>query len=380
MSQAIYLDSASFTSVPVTTRTEWTFAEIMDREGVTEVVEITSGGNTRQVAALMVEMLTYLNGTQIPDESQLSNLLGLESSQFQGDQILTNVLSALRTAVSCIQARHQSVSLTEALGGTSKVSVQLYANINRSLLGEHRTASHFAAAAERAVDNGYSIIKCAPFDEVHPPSNTSDIMEVAREGIERVAAVRAAVGSEVQVLVDCHSRFEAHTAPKVAEKLSELHVGWFEEPVSPTENARELAQIAHQVSMPIAGGESGYGTDFFEDLIQSEAVIIIMPDIRFCGGVTEAYQAGKSVIQAGGQISLHNPSGPVSQLGSAHVTAAISGSMPLEHAVGEADWRAELMAPPERIYDGRLWFPEGNGIGAALNQDVISHKGTKWKV
>jgi galactonate dehydratase len=131
--------------------------------------------------------------------------------------------------------------------------------------------------------------------------------------------------------------------------------------------------------MPIAGGESGYGTDFFDNLIQGGAVNVIMPDIKFCGGVVEAYKAGKSAIQAGGQISLHNPSGPISQLGSAHVTAAISGSMPLEHAVGEADWREELLSPPERIYDGRLWFPGGDGIGAALNQDVISLKGTKWR-
>jgi galactonate dehydratase len=380
MFEGIYLDSASFTSVPVTSRTEWTFAEITDSEGVTEVVEITSGENTKQVAALIVELLTSLKGTQIPDESQLSNLIGPESSQFQGGQILTTALSALRTAIRCLQARHQALSLTEALGGTPRVSVQLYANINRSLLGDHRTAANFAAAAERAVANGWSIIKCAPFDEVHPPSNTSDIMEVARAGIERVAAVRDAVGPNVQVLVDCHSRFEAHTAPMVAEKLSELQVGWFEEPVSPTENAKELAQIARQVSMPIAGGESGYGKDFFDELIQGGAVNVIMPDIKFCGGVVEAYKAGKSAIQAGRQISLHNPSGPISQLACAHVTAAISGSMPLEHAVGEADWRAELLSPPERIYDGRLWFPEGDGIGAVLNQDLISHKGTKWKV
>jgi galactonate dehydratase len=379
MSQAIYLDSASFTSVPVTTRTEWTFAEITDSEGITEVVEITSGENTRPVAALIGDMLASLKDIQIPDESQLSDLLGLESSQLQGNQIPTTALSALRTAVSCLQARHQAVSLTEALGGTPRVSVQLYANINRSLLGDHRTAAHFAAAAGRAVASGYSIIKCAPFDEVHPPSNTSEIMEVAREGIERVTAVRVAVGPDVQVLVDCHSRFEALTAPMVAEKLWELQIGWFEEPVSPTENANELAQIARQVSMPIAGGESGYGTDFFDNLIQGGAVNVIMPDIKFCGGVAEAYRAGISAIKARGQISLHNPSGPMSQLGSAHVTAAISGSMPLEHAVGEAEWRAEILSPPERIYDGRLWFPEGHGIGAALNQDLISLKSRKWR-
>ena len=61
--------------------------------------------------------------------------------------------------------------------------------------------------------------------------------------------MRAAVGDDVTVLVDCHSRFERHTAPLVAEQLALSNIGWFEEPVEPTKDSEGLAEIAREVSM-----------------------------------------------------------------------------------------------------------------------------------
>ena len=103
-----------------------------------------------------------------------------------------------------------------------------------------------------------------------------------------------------------------------------------------------------------------------------------MPDIKFCGGVSEAIKASLSASQKGKRFSLHNPSGPVSQLLSAHVTAAASDSMSLEHAVDETDWRADIMSPPEEISDGFFWIPRGHSIGSVLNQKIIQNKGVQW--
>ncbi|MFQ6028683.1 MAG: mandelate racemase/muconate lactonizing enzyme family protein, partial [Dehalococcoidia bacterium] len=372
------LHSLRFTSVPVTARTEWVFAEITDDSGLTEVIEITSGKDSPRVIELVTSMVSQLRDQEVAGETEIPALLGLKTAALQRDRPLATALSALRTALIGLQARHQGVSLVVALGGAAQESIPLYANINRSLLGDHRTPTHFAAAAEQALRDGFTIIKCAPFDDLHSPATVEDILEVAKPGIDRVAAVRAVVGPEVRVLVDCHSRFEAHTAPLVAEQLARLDVGWFEEPVSPTEDLEGLAQIAGNISMPTAGGEAGYGADFFADLIESKAVNVIMPDPKFCGGVAEATKAGRAALQAGGNVSLHCPAGPVSQLASAQVTAALPGAMPLEHAVNEASWRKELMQPPERIEQGRFWFPSGTGIGAALDQGVVRSRGRQW--
>ena len=203
---------------------------------------------------------------------------------------------------------------------------------------------------------------------------------MARLGIERVAAVRAAVGDDVTVLVDCHSRFERHTAPLVAEQLALSNIGWFEEPVEPTKDAEGLAEVAQEVSMIVAGGESGYGREFFRSIVECGALNVIMPDVKYCGGLAEACAAGRAAMDAGGDVSLHSPSGPVSLIGGGHATAAMPGAIHLEHAVYEADWRAELVTPHERVEGGRLWMPDGAGLGVALNEAVVERYGRSWEV
>jgi L-alanine-DL-glutamate epimerase-like enolase superfamily enzyme len=131
--------------------------------------------------------------------------------------------------------------------------------------------------------------------------------------------------------------------------------------------------------MTVAGGEGGYGQQCFDELIKTGAVKVIMPDIKYCGGVAEAQRAGISALALGGQVSPHSPSGPISLLQSGHVSAALPGSMPLEHAVYEATWRAEILSPEEVVKDGRLIIPSGPGLGATLTRSVINQRGKRWK-
>ena len=378
MAHPIQLKNLRFHSIRVTERTEWTFAELSDG-AASYVVEITTGGLTNRVVELLKEMLPRLQKSIVRDELDVAITLGLDPAQIQHNQALAVTVSALRTAVVGLQAFHSGIGLTMNLGGEPKESVPLYANINRSLLGEHRTAANFAAAAQRAAEEGFTIVKCAPFDDIAPAQSTKDLLDAANLGIDRVTAVRSAVGPNVELFVDCHSRFDQESAVVVAEKLHELGIGWFEEPIPPATGRQELAWVASRISSPIAGGEAGYGEAFFTDLFKGGSVSIVMPDIKYCGGVAEACRASRAVIREGGRASLHCPSGPVSQLASASVTASVSESMPLEHAVYEASWRSEVLVPPERIERGRFWFPDGVDNGAVLNMDMVKLLGTSWE-
>ena len=376
-------EGLTFAAVRATRHSEWTFAELRDADGATAVVELTCGAETSRAASLLAELVSALAGRDGFDEMTPDAALGLDSGRIAEDRALAAAISALRSAIVFSRAARNGASLCRELGGgEDAVSVPLYANINRALLGSARAPSDFAAAAERAVRDGFGVVKCAPFDEVSPPSSPERILERARPGLERVAAVRAAVGPGVTVLVDCHSRFEERTAPIVAERLASLGVGWFEEPVEPTRDAAALARIARAVPMPVAGGESGYGERFFLDLVAIGAVEVAMPDVKYCGGIAAAYAAGQGVVEAGGRVSLHSPSGPVAQLAGAHVTAAIAGdgevATPMEYAAHEAEWRPGLLDPPERIERGRVILPEGAGLGATLNWDEVRRRGRVW--
>ena len=376
--EPVHLDRVEFASVVATERTEWTFARIRDSAGASADVELTAGDLTSEVVRLVAEAAASLKGAPIADEADVPTLRGLDEPRLRRDLALATAVSVLRTGVSVVQAVKGGVSLTEALGGEPLDSVPLYANINRGLFATQRTPSDFAEAAERAVREGFRAVKCAPFDEVSPDGGPDEAVRLARPGIRRAAAVRYAVGPDVTLLIDCHSRFDVESAVIIAEELAELGIDWFEEPVSPTEDPGGMTQIAARVPMTVAGGEKGYGEEFFADLVTCGAAKVIMPDVKYCGGAAVAARSGLAAIKAGGGVSLHSPSGPVSLLASGHVTAAMSGAMPLEHAVYEADWRADLLTPPERVEDGRLYIPAGLGLGADLNWDLLRRVGRVW--
>ena len=380
MSEKVTIERVRFAEVVASEATTWTFVEVTDADGVIGLAEITCGGNTAEAVRLTAEFVERLKGREIIGEGDVEWMLGLTVADMQGSMALATTVSGLRTAVGELRARKRGVTLTEELGGEPQESILLYANINRHLLTRDRSPASFGRAAEYAVSQGFSIVKCAPFDGVGPPSTREKILDDARTGIERVAAVRAAVGDDVTVLVDCHSRFERHTAALVAEQLAKSNIGWFEEPVEPTNDAEGLAAIAQEVSMITAGGESGYGREFFRSVVENGALNVVMPDVKHCGGLAEARASGLAAMDAGGDVSLHSPTGPVSLIGGGHATAAMPGAIHLEHAVYEADWRAEVVLPYERVEGGRLWMPEGEGLGAVLNEAVVKRYGRYWAV
>ena len=293
-----------FASVAVTANTTWVFAVLSDGEGNSTTVEIGS----RPVADAVGGLVSALEGDDVGDESEIEPMLGLTPAELRREPTTGTAVSGIRTAVAQLDAMREGVSLATFLGAPQNAvndvrSVRLYANINRSLFATERTPADFGRVAERAARAGFTTFKCAPFDEVSPPSSPDRILDDAATGLARVGAVRAAVGDDATVLVDCHSRFERDTAPIIADELAKLNVGWFEEPVQPRSDPEDLAAIARWARMPLAGGESGYGVEFFDSLLDGEAVSIVMPDIKHCGGAVEAVTIGTSAQGRGARGS-----------------------------------------------------------------------------
>ena len=136
-----------------------------------------------------------------------------------------------------------------------------------------------------------------------------------------------------------------------------------------------LARIANEITIPLAGGESGYGEEFFDSLAELGSVQTIMPDIKYCGGVQEAVRIANNAHSNGINFSPHCPSGPISLLASAHVCAALSKKVLLEHAIEEINYRDELISPREIVRNGRIEMPTGIGLGAALSETALKKYG-----
>ena len=168
------------------------------------------------------------------------------------------------------------------------------------------------------------------------------------EDVERIEAVRAAVGKDVLVMVDANQVFSTHEALRRGRVYEELGCYWFEEPLG-ADDADGLAGLAREPTIPIASGENNYGKRQFRALFERRAVDIVQPDLRRAGGVTECLEIG--LLADAFNVPYASHGGGVHL----HVLAALPNAIFLESGLIPE-------GSPVRLVDGCYPLPEGPGF------------------
>jgi galactonate dehydratase len=291
-------------------------------------------------------------------------------ARVDGGRIAQTAMSGIEQALWDILGQELGAPLHTHFGGAMRTRLRLYANINRHV--RERTPAGFAEAARRAAGEGFTAIKLAPFDELTAPDHIRTGPNAAwRPGVERVKAVRAAIGDQVELAVDCHGRMDASEALVVAQALADCGLFWYEEPV-PDHQIDDLAAITAQTPMPTASAESIFGLEGFRPFLTRRVVDVLMPDVKHDGGLLATQQIAAAARMNQLLVAPHNPAGPVATAATAQVISTAPNFYILEYAWGEVDWRAELLTPAERIEDGYLVLSEEPGIGHRLNGPVVT--------
>jgi galactonate dehydratase len=255
------------------------------------------------------------------------------------------------------------------LGGKVRDRLPTYANINRAT--NPRTPAGFAATAKRAVADGFRALKLASFDgfkraDFPNPATAKPVVD----GIACIAAVRDAVGPDVEIMVDAHSLFDVALSIDVAHRLEPYRLTWYEEPVAP-ELVTETVTIRRAIKQNMAGGETLFQTKGFTPLCRQKAVETIMPDVKHCGGLLELTHIAAMAKEEGVAVAPHNPSGPVGTAASVQVCAGMSNFSFMELQWGEVPWRGELLVPNERFVNGEIAVPTTPGFGVRLNEELV---------
>src|SRR5205085_4665737 len=106
--------------------------------------------------------------------------------------------------------------------------------------------------------------------------------------------------------------------------------------------------------------------------IAGDAVDIVMPDVKYCGGMLELKKIASLAEAADLQVSPHGPASPVGNVAAAHVCAGMPNFLILEHSFGEVPWRAELTDPPETLHKGHMVLTDRPGFGITLNEKALA--------
>ena len=365
-----FTDLEIFT-VKVNRRGNWLFTRLHTSAGVHGIGE-ASHGKDELVVTLLRRFFDRLKGRGIFEIEWLRQ--AVKSEIAENGVSAAVALSGLEQCLWDIQGKVFGVPVYELLGGKVRDRIRNYANINRST--EERTPAGFAAMAEKAVAAGFDAIKLAPFDGM-PPRLTDPVKleEFTKLGLDCAAAVRRVIGPERDLLIDVHSHYDLERGRDLARRFGPLKLFWLEE-VTPAQPIEWLATINREAKMPTAGGETIYGVRGFYPYIAAGAVAIVMPDVKYCGGVLELKKIAALAEGAGLLVAPHGPASPVGNVVAAHVCATLPNFHILEFSYGEVPWRAEVIDPPENVLKGGYLALTGRpGYGIELNERALAaHK------
>ena len=350
--------------VRVSDRTRWMFVRLSTNAGLTGL------GEGRTSAAFERELPRFyeLVSGESPFDIARYRQAGRAAAR-AGNTNTAAAFSALEHAQWDLVGKALGVPVYALLGGRLRDELPVYANINRATVD--RTPSGFAENARAAVRQGFTAIKAAPFDgfpDLSAPA--SEVRSATELGISCVEAMREAIGPDVKLKIDCHSNFDVDLAVAVARRLEPQNLSWYEEPVAPT-RVDDTKAIADAITQRMAGGEALFGIEEFAPLCQERAVGVIMPDVIFCGGILEGQRIATVADLHGVAVSPHNPSGPVQTAASIQLCAGMPNFDILEYQFGEADWRGDVIDPPESFARGVIQVPTGPGLGIELNERVV---------
>ncbi len=346
--------------IHVNHRGNWLFVKLHAEDGTVGIGESSHGRDDESVRDLIESLKPNLIGWNVFELESFRQRFFRDS---EGHAYHTAV-SGIEHAMWDLVGKVLDVPSYQLLGGKCRNRIRLYANINRATVD--RSPQGFAKNAEQAVAEGFTAIKCAPFDGVSVSDiSKGTITSAIHQGVDRVRAIRTAIGPEIDLLVDCHSRFNPGLIIQTSKALDDLDLFWIEDPV-PLNDLDAVAHVSQSISMPIATGERLRTLIDFDRLLKHGRVDYILPDVKHVGGLLGLKKIATLAETTNVKVTPHNPSGPVATAASVQCMASITNFGILEFAWGEVDWRSTLIDPSETIIDGFIELSERSGLGISL--------------
>lgn len=365
----------------------WTFVQVETAEGVTGFGEATNypGNGSLIVGDAIRRMKDFIVGQDADDINRVWHTLFRKAAYLGPRGLPTAVVSGIDLALWDIKGKTLNRPVYDLLGGKMREVVPLYANgWFHAYDGQEEcsTPEQYAAAAKRVVETGHVALKTDPFLEMRPYHTGFVTGQISPEGEELgvaiIAAMREAVGPQVAILIDAHGHYNVPTAVRLANRLEPLGIGWFEEPVPP-ESPQALRTVREQVRVPICVGERLYTRWDFLPVFEQRLADYVMPDVVWCGGISELMRIATMAEAYHIPLSPHNAMGPLQIVAGSHVMMVIPNAYKLEHSVAAiAGYQACLEEPIEFVAD-HLRLSGRPGLGYALNLDFLrAHTVNGW--
>ncbi len=303
---------------------------------------------------------------------------------------LITALTGIEIALWDLKGKALGAPVVELLGGKFRDKVRVYADCQ---VEPGMNFDEIKRVVEEVLERGFTAFKIDL--DIHAYGHSgSEVQGFTKDRfnytagqwehermVKLVEMATTAAGKDVAVAADVHTRLDVPSAIRLAKDLEQFHLLWLEEPVPP-ENIDAMREVKRASSTPICAGENLYLRHGFSDLIEQQAVDIIMPDIPKCGGLSECRKIANMAELYYMPFAPHNVSSPIGTMASAHVCASVPNFLVLEfHWLHREYWTTIVTDKTDIIQNGYITLSDRPGIGLELDEAVArEHQfpGTTW--
>ncbi len=350
---------------------EYIFVEVNTDEGITGWGEVTSTYSVanRAVCAVLQQLGDLIAGEDPQYIEKIWHKIFRAFTYMGSRGASANAISGIDIALWDIRGKVLNRPIHELLGGAVRESIDLYTHPSPGIGPDEA-----ARQTKEIVASGHQAIKFDPFPNHAEEKNgyLSGKMDAANEdeGAAVTEAIRKAAGPDVELLIDAHGRFDVPTAVRLARRVEQYKIAWWEEPV-PVESAHALKQVREQINIPISIGERLHTRWEFVPVFEQDLTDYIMPDVTWTGGISELKKISTMAEAYYIPVSPHDASGPINVLAGAHVMMTVPNFYRLETARYKLNAYDIFIEEPLDIREGRLFMPDAPGLGITMNMDYL---------
>ena len=346
----------------------WLFVKIETNEGIHGWGEAyTQLDRDRVIERQIDELSRYLVGCSPFDIKQFLFSAYTDFASKRGSMELFCAISGLEQALWDIVGKAAGQPVYNLLGGRTRRRLRVYANG----WGGAQPPDELADRARAVVDRGFTALKFDPFPG---PWRAYIDRHEEEEAVDRVRAVREAVGPDVDILVEVHRRLAPMHAVRVARAMEPYAPFWFEEPVS-ARDLGALAEVRHAVNLPVVTGEELYTKNEFRDVFEQRAADILNPDVCNCGGILELREIGAMAEAYHVAMAPHNyNSTTIGLAATLHASAGMPNFLITEYFVNFEEVGKEIARQSLEVVDSFITLPDTPGLGIDLDEQALRQR------
>ena len=350
-------------------KVSWLWVRLHTDEGLIGLGE-TYPHSPSEKAVLLTDFAPLLVGHDPADIEALWHDLfeAVRSRGWAGAEM--RALSAVDIALWDLLGKRTGQPLYILLGGKCREEIPIYNTCSDDAYDFNKQPVELARDLWAA---GIRAMKIWPFDRTALKNRGQSISSAEMEEcLTPLRKIRDDLGEQMEIAVEFHGYWNLPSAIKIARALEPLGVMWLEE-MLPQDNLAAYRTLADNTSLPLCISERLMTRWGFREVIENGAAGFIMPDVAWCGGLSEARKIAHWAETYGLPIAPHNCGGPVLHFASAHLAAATHNLFILETVRRHyQDRYLPLVTTQLTPKQGKLPLPPGPGLGVELKPELLT--------